>query len=299
VLAQLTAVCKPEERVVWIRQMADCLQYAVALSPRNDRTSLTRLTLLEQQAAASMPGSNLAAYIAYRAIQAECSTALAAEEAPEAITRRQEQWRGRLEQFVNAYPNSEEAKPALMDLALVCEYMNRDQEARLWYQHVASQYPGQPIARKAEGAMRRLNLDGQELRLALPLVFTRHPRHDIPFDIDQLRGKPVVVYFWSSKDLVCLHDFEELRALRERHAKNGLELLCVNMDDEPQQARTILGEVKAPGVHVFQRGGLDGIVATRFGLLVVPTVMLVGPDGRVVQHDAEIGALDKAISRKF
>src|SRR5262249_18936294 len=70
-LEKIEAKVKPEERDPWVRQVADCLSTAVQNSPPSDKTAFARLQRLDEQINTAMAGSNLAAYVAFRALSAD------------------------------------------------------------------------------------------------------------------------------------------------------------------------------------------------------------------------------------
>ena len=113
-----------------------------------------------------------------------------------------------------------------------------------------------------------------------------------------MRGKVVIVYFWAAWEDRCRADLETLKGVLDRHRGMGVDLLCVNLDKSPKAAHDMLKDTKMPGVHVFQREGLDGIVAERFGVLTLPHVMLVGRDGVVIRQSTELTALDDLLEKK-
>ena len=282
---------KPEERESWLRQLADCLSAAAQSSPANDRTANQRLVGLEDYIARNMPGSALAAYVTYREIQAAGANQANASE--KELNQIQAQWRDRLARFVQAYPQAEEAPGALLELGMACELMGQEAEAKRWFGQLAQQYPRSPLAAKADGAVRRLELEGQVLQLALPKL--NDP--NAAFNIDQLRGKVVVVYFWASWDKRCVEDFAKLKQLVNHFGDDRVDVLSVNLDARPEEATAFLGGRLAPGVQVFQKGGLEGRVAKRYGLLTLPTLILVDRDGKVASRKAEIGNLQYRVEQ--
>jgi hypothetical protein len=292
-LRQVAARSKVEDRPALVRSIADCLHAAAVNSRPGDRAAQQRLLALHEEVTRQAPGSALAAYVAYREMQADHLGALASGGD---ITQIQPAWRQRLAGFAQAYPQADDAPQAVMEAAQVSEAMGRTDWARAAYTHLARTYPTHPLAAKAQGAVRRLSLEGEVLRLALPRL-DGAGSHDVPFDIDELRGRLVLVYFWASSDGRAATDFPRLAEALRKHAGVGLELLCVNMDRSPEEARSCLSGTAAPGVHVFQRDGLEGRLATRYGLASLPKLILVGRDGRVLSASVEAGTVADTLAK--
>lgn len=274
VLTELAATLAAKEREPVIRQVADCLAGPAAF----DATTRTRLLDLEKQLAQESPGSELAAYVTYREIDAT------EEKVVPAVHRHD-----RLAAFVASYPESKETATALVELATSCERTGNIAEAKAWYGKLAKSSDAK-VAHQGQGALRCLSLEGKVLGLALPLLFIEDERKDVVFDIEELRGKVVIVYFWTLAEE--RGDLDRLKKMLDCHRGSGVEVVCVNLDAEQRKARETFRDSKAPGIHVFQRGGLDGIVPQRMGITSVPHIILVGRDGVVVRHRVEASALD-------
>src|SRR5256885_12750859 len=50
------------------------------------------------------------------------------------LAKLQEAWRERLKQFVEQYPIAEDAPDAVMQLGMVSEFVNKETEAKNWYE---------------------------------------------------------------------------------------------------------------------------------------------------------------------
>ena len=167
-LEQIVAKVKPEEREQWIRQIADCLGAASQNSNDGDKTGYDRLVRLEEQLMKAVPGSNLAAYVTFREMQAD-NAARMSKPAPD-LSKVQEEWLGRLTKFVSTYPHAEDTPEALMQLGMVSELVNKEAEARKWYQQLAKDFADHAMAARAQGALRRLDLEGKVMELAGPML---------------------------------------------------------------------------------------------------------------------------------
>ncbi|HEV3120128.1 MAG TPA: thioredoxin-like domain-containing protein [Gemmataceae bacterium] len=294
-LEQIVAKVKPEEREQWIRQIADCLGAASQNSLDGDKAGYDRLVRLEEQLVKGVPGSNLAAYVTFREMQAD-NAARMSKPAPD-LTKVQEEWLGRLTKFVSSYPHAEDTPEALMQLGMVSELVNKEAEARKWYQQLAKDFADHAMSARAQGALRRLDLEGKVMELAGPML-----NGGATFNISQLRGKTVIVYYWASwnKDR-CIGDFAVLKQLLDTYGSKGpgLELLCVNLDNTAEEANAFLLRSSAPGTHLFQPGGLDSPLATQYGIMVLPNLFLVDKEGKVVSRNTQqVGGLEEEIKKR-
>jgi hypothetical protein len=116
------------------------------------------------------------------------------------------------------------------------------------------------------------------------------------FDLTQLRGKLVVVYFWASTSEQVGEDFATLKRLTDRYRSRGLELVYVNLDDNPTSAEDFLSEQLTAGTHLFARGGLDGPIAESYDLHSLPQAFAVAPDGTLLRHSVQVAELEALVS---
>jgi thiol-disulfide isomerase/thioredoxin len=287
-LEKIAGKLKSEERDPWLRQIADSLSTAAQSAGSADSPGYKRLVAFVEQTAKAAPGSTVAAYAAYREMQADYSIKLANGVEFKKV---QEGWRDRLTKFVDAFPKADDAPEALLQLGVVNEFLDKDVDAKNWYAQVGKRFADKPQAAKAAGAVRRLEMEGQPLKLAGPTLQDAN----VAFDVDQLRGKVVVVYYWASWNTHSDSDFAKLKALVDTN--KGVEVVCVNLDNTAKEAKEYLARVPAPGVHLHQNGGLEGRLATDYGVMGLPNLFLVGKDGKVVSRNAQINGLDDEVKK--
>src|SRR5262249_38142588 len=147
-------------------------------------------------------------------------------------------------------------------------------------------------ALKARGAKERLELEGKSLELAAPMLGSGKP-----FEIAQLRGKIVIVYYWASWNGQCLADFAKLKTLQQNLGSKGLELVCVNLDNNQIDAVNFINQNRVNGVHLFQPGALESPLAVRYGVFVLPNLFLIGKDGKVISRGVQISGLEDEIKK--
>lgn len=289
-LEKIVAKVKPEERDPWVRQIADCLGAAAQASPATDKNAYTRLTRLVEQITKAMPGSALAAYISYREMNADYALRLNDKGAD--LGKVQEYWLDKLAKFVQEYPKGEDTPDALMQLGMVSEFVGKEAEAKKWYQVLVRDFADKPAAPKATGCLRRLDLDGKALKLSSPKL--TNPAE--AFDLDELNGKNVVVYYWASWNGQCVGDFAKLKQILE--ANKDLVLVTVNLDTTAEEAKAFLGRSPVAGTHLYQPGGLDSPLATQYGVMGLPSLFLVGKDGKVISRTVQVATLEEELKKQ-
>ena len=289
IIERIIAEAKAEERDSWIRQVADSLSTAAQSSPKAESPAMTRLMSLEQQLVAKMPGSNLAAYVTFREMQANYSIALT--ETKE-FNKVQAEWVEKLAKFITAYPKAEDTMDAMLQAGNVSEFLSKDVEAKNWYAQAVKNFPGTIQASKAAGAIRRLDCEGQPLKVVAPTLTDPN----VVADIEQMKGKIVVVYYWASWNSQCATDFTKLRILLETN--KGVELLCVNLDMKADEAKAFLTQQgNIPGTHIHQPGGQESKLATDYGIMSLPSLFLVNRDGKVASRTVQVATLEEEIKK--
>lgn len=296
IITQILAEVTAEEQIPWIRQLASCLNAAAINSSSQDTRAYHWLVRVEDQLVRTKPGTPLTAAVTFLEMQAGYAMQLAQSQ-PD-LKKIQMAWRERLAKFIQAYPKAEDAPNALLELGMTSEFLNEEAEAKKWYQTLVRDFPNQPQARKAQGALHRLELEGTVLGLTLPLLYNQSDSFEESFNIDQLRGKLVVLYFWVS-DPHCLKDFQELRQIRERFTARGLEVVFVNLDKSKKEARDFLNGQQPPGIHLFQKDGVGGKLTVQYGLTALPAILLVDRDGKVVSRKGGFGTLEREIGNRL
>jgi len=121
-----------------------------------------------------------------------------------------------------------------------------------------------------------------------------------PFNVADLRGKMVVVYYWGGWNKQrCVGDFATLKLLLDTYA-GKLAVVCVSLDNTINEARAFLQQVQAPGIHLFQPGGLDSPMATQYGIMFLPHLFLVDKDGKVLSRSVQqVSGLEGELKKRL
>lgn len=179
----------------------------------------------------------------------------------------------------------------MLQLGWVNEVLTKETEAKNWYDQLVKRFADTPQAKKAGGALKRLDLDGRELEL------TSTTLAGTAFDLASQRGKTVVVYYWDSWNSQSVGDFAKLKLLLDTYSSKGLELVTVNLDSSADEANAFIKKVAAPGTHLFEAGGADNKLAVNYGVMMLPTLFLVNKDGKVVNRSLQVSSLEDELKK--
>ena len=104
-----------------------------------------------------------------------------------------------------------------------------------------------------------------------------------PVDLAALKGKVVYVDFWASWCAPCKQSFPWMNEMQAKYGARGLQIVAVNVDARREDADKFLAEVPAAFLIGFDPKGDS---PKRFQIKGMPSSVLVGPTGQVVQVHA-------------
>jgi thiol-disulfide isomerase/thioredoxin len=119
-------------------------------------------------------------------------------------------------------------------------------------------------------------LEEFSLRAAPPLELADLDgrRHDLKAH----RGKVVLVNFWATWCEPCREEMPSIQRLRDRFGDKRFAVLMVNLDEPEARVRRYIQEVRLDLPVVLDPGKR---VTTQWGVKMLPSTFLVGPDGRI------------------
>ena len=123
------------------------------------------------------------------------------------------------------------------------------------------------------------NVQGQRAAGEAPeLRFTTFDGVEV--DLDELRGKGVVINFWASWCTPCREEAELLEQTWRREKENGIVFLGLDYLDQEPSALAYLAEFEI----TYSNGpDLRSQAARRFRIQGVPETFFISPEGRIVE----------------
>jgi thiol-disulfide isomerase/thioredoxin len=152
-------------------------------------------------------------------------------------------------------------------------------------------YPvAQENAKRMAAKAARWSLEG------LPLGLTGTTLTGDPWDLASSRGKYVLIDVWATWCGPCLTSMPKLRSLHKAFGEQSLQIVGISKDQDPAALQAYLSEhplpwpilfnAEQPGEHPF----LD-----QYGIDSVPTMILVGPDGHVLDANPTIDSVRRRL----
>ena len=282
VLEQLVAAAADTDKGFWTNQLVETLAAYVQEGLFPDG-----IAKLEQIAETVKGDETASAFISFRLIQAKYSAGM---EQPGADGETlQKTWFDDLKTFTETYPKAPESAEALLQLAFRDEFEGRDAEAVERYAAIAANFPDTAQARKAAGAVRRLESVGKPLTLAGPTLEGKQVA------VESFKGVPVLVHYWSTDCEPCKVDLAQIRELQTKYGPKKFAVVGVALDGDKAKLAKFLQAKPLPWPQLHEPGGLDSRLAEEFGVLALPTMVLVGADGTVLDRNVSINGLEKRL----
>ncbi len=277
----------PEDKKLWLRQRLEMIATATQMDafPNGLQVLQQSIQKLRSQDAAK----DLIAFAVFQEMVLKYNTSLQTAQA-EDRAEVQSAWLKSLEEFVKEFPEAPESADALLQLAITSELNGNAKEARVWYTNLVTDYSSSQAAKRGEGALRRLGLEGQPITLAGATLGSGRP-----LSLASYRGKVTAIIFWATWCKPCTEDLPQIQELHRTYQRDGFEVVGVNLDSQGADIDGYLKNNRVAWPHIYEEGGLESRPALEYGIYSLPTMFLVDKTGKVVSNSASVDDLKKLV----
>lgn len=280
-----------ENRSNWVRQMADQVTASYQQGEYDNGIRFMQDFIKKNEPKKEIAESDMV-YCKYRVINSFYNQKMT-NATTEELEKIQDEFMEKLEQFVNLHPKDPNTADAILQLALDDEAEGNINEARDWYKNIATNFPNSPLVKRARGASTRLDSEGK----AIPL--TGRSLDGRNFNLANLRGKVVLIQYWATWCEPCKNDLRLIKEAHSEYARRGFEVVSISLDNDVNELKGFLRKNPLPWIHLYEEGGLDSPLSEQLGVAMVPTMILVGADGKVIDRNVLAQDVDRLLTRQF
>ena len=108
------------------------------------------------------------------------------------------------------------------------------------------------------------------------------------------KGKYLLVDFWASWCGPCRGEIPRIKDVYERYAGDDFDVLSVAVWDKPEDTARAAAEL---GVNWHQIVNAQQVPTDLYGIDGIPHIILIGPDGIILQRDLRGSGIEEAVSR--
>jgi len=155
------------------------------------------------------------------------------------------------------------------------------------------------IAVALSGQLRLMNLVGNEMKVeGLYLDGTE-------IDWASYRGKVVLIDFWATWCGPCVGEIPNMTRMYEKYNAAGFEILGYSLDQDLDALHKFEEDRKLPWKTASQKLSLDSKakkfvdLSQYYGITGIPTMILVGKDGKVLSTNARGPELERLLKAQF
>ena len=100
--------------------------------------------------------------------------------------------------------------------------------------------------------------------------------------VSSLRGKYVLVSFWSTASQECLNELPALRAIYSAYHGKGLEIYQVSLDTDEERWKSVVRFEEIPWISVREPDPANPLYSRLMNINSVPSNLLYDPEGNII-----------------
>ncbi|MGD0280547.1 MAG: TlpA disulfide reductase family protein [Smithella sp.] len=108
------------------------------------------------------------------------------------------------------------------------------------------------------------------------------------FKLSKQRGNPVVIFFGATWCPACRAEMPNYKALYEKYARRGLKFIYIDINESTERVARFAKTNSFPYLVLVDT---DGIAASDYNLVGVPTLFLINKEGNIISIGHQVSDL--------
>lgn len=130
--------------------------------------------------------------------------------------------------------------------------------------------------------------------------FTLKTNEGKDFSLSSLKGHYIVLDFWASWCPDCRREIPTVLRMYKEYSPKGVKFVGISFDDKAEQWKDA---IKKYGLEYIQVSELkrmrDSEIAKTYGIKWIPSMYLIGPDGKILVSTVMSDKIEKALAEAF
>ena len=103
-------------------------------------------------------------------------------------------------------------------------------------------------------------------------------------ELNEFRGKYILLDFWASWCKPCLEDFPHLKTLYSQYHVKGFEIIQISQDRNLDKWKSAITQQQIGNWFHFSSQANQSNVEEKFFVGAIPVKILIGPDGKIIKR---------------
>lgn len=174
-------------------------------------------------------------------------------------------------EFRRKYPSDKRFAALLTEVATVFD-IEPEKKRSLLNEALAAD-PGAGTKAKIADDLRRLDFVGRPMRLKAATVDGR------AFDVEELRGRPVVILFWAGWSQPSVKQLERLLQAEAELPRGSFTAVAISLDKDKKRVAQVWKQIGARWPLICDEKGWESVLVRTVGINALPTTWILDSEG--------------------
>jgi len=188
--------------------------------------------------------------------------------------------------FVKDHPNS------FFSLELIANSKQRHEKKMQLFSSLDSVLKGSVFGKQV---LEDLKVSGRSESGQKILSFTRNDINGKSVSIESFKGKYVLIDFWASWCKPCRAENPNVLAAYNKYKDSEFTVISVSIDDDIEAWKKAIAQDKLPWTQVRDRKDKKSEILDYYGIMTIPSTILINPEGIIVAQNLRGEALEKQL----